>query len=88
MHDVPVSTRTGPEGETPMTTQDELQACRRLASGFGMYVIERPEMRHGKEVVMYLLYRRLRFGSHGTLIGKRNSVSGLWKLINLAKEVK
>lgn len=73
---------------TAPTDADQLRACHKLASGHGMYIIVRQEVRHGKTVTMFLLFRRLRFGFHGTMIGKRNSLDGLWKLINKAKEVK
>jgi len=75
----------------PKTIQDEAQvlneACR-IAKAFGMYVVVKEEVRNGLLVNMYLLCRRLPYGGHGTVLGKRNSPAGLLKLVNKCKEVK
>lgn len=72
--------------KTIQAEADVLNQARRLASSHGMYVVDRQEVRRGQPVTMYLLFRRLRYGYHGTLIGKRNSAQGLLKLVQLAKE--
>lgn len=73
---------------TKRSDAELLVAATKLAGENGMYVVHRMETRNRQEVLMYLLFRRLTYGYHGTLIGKRNSAAGLFKLVTKAKEVK
>lgn len=53
-----------------------------------MYIVLHTETIKGVPVQMYMLFRRLKYASHGTLVGKRRTAPALLKLVQLALEVK
>ena len=73
---------------TKMSDEELFNSANELARKNGMYIVSRLETRHGKEVMMYLLFRRLHYAPHGTMIGKRNSAASILKLVTKAKEIK
>lgn len=74
---------------TKPTNDEVVLEATKLARENGMYIVQRYEAKARQgPVLMYLVFRRLRYANHGTLLGKRNSPTGLLKLVTKLKDVK
>lgn len=72
-----------------MKTEEEiLSEAREIAKVSGLYFIRKDTTKDGKTIHFYMLFRRLPFGGHGTLVATCTSPETLLRKVRTAAEVK
>lgn len=70
-----------------LSDAEMLAAAKKLASRHGMYIVERTVVVDRQIAPIYLLCRRLPYGGHGTLLGRRLTPKQLLRFVKRCMKV-